>query len=66
MAKKVRLTARDVKVTHEPPDGYWIDLPKGWAMDDGTHGIAEDTKREALAKLALATPCNCNDCKGAR
>lgn len=60
---KHRLTAKDVMVTHEPPDGWWIDLPFGWVMDDGSHGIAEDTKREALAKLALATPCTCDYCE---
>jgi len=57
-----RLRAKDVIVTHEPPDGWWIDLPFGWVMDDGTHGIAEDTEREALAKLSLATPCTCARC----
>ncbi len=58
-----RLRPRDVTVSYEPPDGYWIDLPFGWVMDDGTHGIVEDTKRQALAKLALATPCKCDVCE---
>lgn len=61
MAKQ-RLWPRDVTVTHEPPDGWWIDLPFGWIMYDGSHGIVEDTKREALAKLELAQPCECERC----
>jgi hypothetical protein len=59
-----QLKPQDVTVSHEPPDGWWIDLPFGWVMDDGSHGIAEDTKRAALAKLALAQPCNCKRCTG--
>jgi hypothetical protein len=62
VAPTSRLRPCDITVTHEPPDGWWIDLPFGWIMDDGTHGIVEDTKREALAKLVLATPCDCVDC----
>lgn len=61
-----RLRPADVTVTHEPPDGWWIDLPFGWVMDDGSHGIAEDTKRAALAKLSLATPCDCDRCHPTR
>jgi hypothetical protein len=64
--KARRLTARDVTATHEPPDGWWIDLPFGWVMDDGSHGIAEDTKRAALAKLSLAVPCDCDRCNPSR
>lgn len=59
---KKQLRPRDVTVTHEPPDGWWIDLPFGWIMDDGSHGIVEGTKREALSKLYLATPCVCARC----
>ncbi len=61
MATK-RLRAFDVAVSHEPPDGWWIDLPFGWIMPSGEHGIVEDTKREALAKLADAIPCDCPRC----
>ncbi len=67
MAKQAkRLTAKDIVVSYEPPDGYWIDLPFGWVMDSGEHGIAEDTRREALAKLALAVPCDCKRCNPSR
>jgi len=66
MVKQRRLTKADVTVTYEPPDGYWIDLPVGWVMDDGSHGIAEDTKREALAKLSIAAPCDCARCNPSR
>jgi len=59
---KTRLTPRDVTVSHEPPDGYWIDLPFGWIMPGGEHGIAEDTKRRALARVSEAIRCECARC----
>lgn len=44
-------------------DGYWIELVPGWIVaDEGTHGIVEDTKRAAHAKLALVEPCACAEC----
>jgi 8-oxo-dGTP pyrophosphatase MutT (NUDIX family) len=58
-----RLRRRDVTVTHEPPDGYWIDLPAGWIMPGGEHGIVEDTKRAALARVGDAIPCTCEQCR---
>ena len=53
----------DVTVSHEPPDGYWIDLPFGWIMPGGEHGIVEDTKRAALKRLQDAVPCECKYCE---
>ncbi len=64
MKRKTRLTAKDVTVSHEPPDGYWIDLPFGWVMPGDCHGIAESTRREALRRLGDAVPCECDRCTG--
>lgn len=61
--RQPRLSRHDVKATHEPPDGWWIDLPAGWIMLGGEHGIVEDTKREALARASEAIPCDCETCK---
>ena len=56
-----RLTAKDVTVSNDSPvDGYWIDLPFGWVMPDGEHGIVEESEREALAALAKARLCECD------
>lgn len=46
----------------EDSDGYWIDLKYGWTHDDpigGNHGIHEDTKHEAYARLREIQPCHC-------
>jgi hypothetical protein len=58
-----RLRRKDVRVSHEPPDGYWIDLPSGWIMPGGEHGIVEDTKRAALTRVGEAIPCECEQCR---
>ncbi len=49
-------------------DGYWIELVPGWqnGLDPGTHGIVEDTKREAMASLRYAKPCDCQECQQMR
>lgn len=46
-------------------DGYWIDLVPGYQNGDdpGTHGIVENTKTAAYAKLTLVRPCNCAECE---
>lgn len=58
-----RLRPADVTVTHEPPDGWWIDLPAGWIIPGDCHGIVEDTKAAALRRLRDAVPCDCDDCR---
>ena len=44
----------------------WIDLPFGWVMPDGEHGIVEESEREALAALAKARLCECDYCTARR
>lgn len=45
-------------------DGWWIYLKRGWIVqDEGTHGIVEDRKRDALDKMSLVVPCECAECK---
>jgi hypothetical protein len=58
MDKRIQREYRD-------SDGYWIELAPGWqnGADPGTHGIVEDTKRAARAKLSMATPCDCAECR---
>lgn len=46
------------------PDGYWIHLKRGWIIPNDCHGIVEDSKRLARAKVGDAVPCDCKDCKG--
>lgn len=59
-----RLRLKDVRVVHEPPDGWWIDLPFGWVMPGGEHGIVEDTRAGEVSKLSSAEPCECKRCTG--
>ena len=44
-------------------DGWWIYLKPGWIIPGDAHGIVENTKREARAKLAEAVECECQECK---
>ncbi len=45
-------------------DGWWIYLKPGFIVaDERTHAIVEDTKRQALDKMFLVEPCECDDCK---
>jgi hypothetical protein len=44
-------------------DGFWIYLKYGWRIRGDAHGIVENTKREARAKLAEAVPCDCEECR---
>jgi hypothetical protein len=62
MAAKSRAVIQE---EYRDSDGYWIYLKPGWenGADPGTHGIVEDTKREAYRTLAYARPCDCDDCK---
>jgi hypothetical protein len=56
----------DTRINHmyRDTDGWWIELVPGFVVsDEGTHGIVEDSKRAALAKMAMVVPCNCNECR---
>lgn len=56
MDKRIALIYRDT-------DGWWIELKPGFVVsDEGTHGIVEDRKRDALAKMELVVPCECDEC----
>jgi hypothetical protein len=46
-------------------DGYWIYLVPGYACgdDSGTHGIVENTKTAARARLGSVVICDCDDCQ---
>jgi hypothetical protein len=44
-------------------DGYWIELKPGWRMPGDAHGIVENTKREAKARLKDVVKCDCQDCR---
>lgn len=44
-------------------DGYWIELKAGWRMPGDAHGIVENTKAEARARLKEIVPCDCIECK---
>jgi hypothetical protein len=54
-----------VQNEYRDSDGFWIFLRPGFQNGDdpGTHGIVEDTKSAARAKLALVKPCECDECK---
>lgn len=43
-------------------DGYWIELKHGWVVLGDAHGIVENTKKAAYAKLADVVPCRCGEC----
>lgn len=63
----MRAHTRRTVIQHEyrDSDGYWIELRPGWqnGADPGTHGIVEDTKRAAYARLADVEPCSCVECR---
>lgn len=54
-----------IQEEYRDSSGYWIYLKPGWqnGADPGTHGIVEDTRREAYSKLTMARPCDCADCQ---
>ena len=51
-----------IESEYRDSDGYWINLKRGWIVRGDAHGIVENTKREAYAKLAEVVPCDCPDC----
>lgn len=52
-----RVNPKDVIESEgQEEDTYWIYLKRGWKMIDGEHAIAEDTKREARARLSDVVP----------
>jgi hypothetical protein len=57
MDKRIASIERDV-------DGWWVYLKPGWiVVNDWTHAIVEDRKRDALGKMSQVVPCDCEDCK---
>jgi hypothetical protein len=42
--------------------GYWIELNPGFRVAGDAHGIVEDTKKAARAKLDWVAPCACPEC----
>lgn len=57
MDKRIALIERDV-------DGWWLILEPGYVVrDERTHAIVEDRKRDALAKMSLVVPCQCEECE---
>jgi len=56
-----------IELQYRDSDGYWIDLTPGWKSGDDpigcVHGIHEDTKREALAKMKSVMKCDCDECE---
>lgn len=64
MTQQTKVSAL-IQEEYRDADGYWIYLTPGWqnGADPGTHGIIEDTKREAYRTLRSAKPCDCDDCK---
>lgn len=55
-----------IQEEYRDSDGYWIYLKNGWRIRGDAHGIVENSKREARAKLADAIPCNCAECRKAK
>lgn len=51
-----------IQEEYRDADGYWIYLKNGWRIPGDAHGIVENTKRQARAKLADAVPCDCKEC----
>lgn len=60
LMKRTDLIAKE----YRDSDGYWIELKRGYVVRGDAHGIVENTKRAAYAKLAEVVPCDCADCKG--
>jgi len=53
---------RILRIEHDS-DGYWIILKPGFVVrDERTHAIVEDRKRDALDKMSLVIPCDCDEC----
>jgi hypothetical protein len=48
---------------YQDSDGYWISLKPGFRIPGDSHGITENTRREAYAKLADVVPCSCAQCQ---
>ncbi len=47
----------------QEPDGWWLYLKPGFIHVDGTHAIAESTRRACLAGMCDVIPCACDECK---
>lgn len=59
MDKRIASIERDV-------DGWWIYLKPGWIVaGERTHQIVETRKKDALGKMFLVEPCDCDDCRRA-
>ena len=52
-----------IESEHRDSDGYWIDLRPGWIVRGDAHGIVEDSKKAAYAKLRQVVPCDCEECR---
>ena len=60
---RVSRQAKIDRIEHDS-DGWWIILKPGWIVrDERTHQIVEDRKRDALDKLDLVDPCECDECR---
>jgi len=56
--------ARVIRMYHEPENGWFIDLSRGWRQaDDIVHGIVETRKADALRVLRETVRCECRECK---
>jgi hypothetical protein len=56
MDKRIQTIERD-------SDGWWIYLKPGFVVrGERTHAIVEDRKRDALDKMSLVEPCDCDEC----
>lgn len=54
---------RIASIEHDS-DGWWIYLKPGYILKgEGTHAIVETRKRDALDKMSLVIPCNCEECR---
>lgn len=58
------------QVYWSPPDGWWLDLKKGFAFDpteppySGCHTTSEATLAALRRRLPEIQPCQCADCLG--
>ena len=53
-----------IESEYKDSDGYWINLKSGWILPgEWTHGIVENTKRQAHRKLRQVVPCDCAECR---
>jgi len=60
---KAATKRRTVQVWHEPENGYWADLKPGLRCTlADTHTCHEDTLAQLETAVALAQPCQCEEC----